>query len=244
MNSDLADEIQQEIKATSGNTEPRPEKRFHKHDEYISYGLYTADFWKIMKSYKSRILELQLEDRLDLAESLLSKHIGELGHAGIHVLALSVSELGPTHFSTLDEVLNDFRSWSHVDQFCGDVIKPLLAEYPAETLKLLEEWNQSHNRFKRRASVVTFTRGVAASGQFTDQALELCNNLISDPEDIVQKGVGWALKDNLRASPERVKKYVKELRSMGVSSTITLYAIRDLEGEERQEFLSIKKTRQ
>lgn len=243
MNPDLASEIHQEIQVTSGNIKPRPERRFHKHDEYISYGLYTADFWKIMKSYKPQILKLPVEERLVLAENLLSEHIGELGHAGIHVLALSINEIEPAHFSRYDNVLDDFRSWSHVDHFCADVIKPLLEKYPTETLKLLKEWNQSLNRFKRRASVVVFTRGVAASGQFTDEALKLCDNLIWDPEDIVQKGVGWALKDNLRSSPERVKAYVKDLRSQGVPSTITLYAIRDLKGEERQEMLSIKKTR-
>jgi 3-methyladenine DNA glycosylase AlkD len=194
-----------------------------------------------MKAFKTRILALELEDRLELSDSLLTEHIGELGHAGIHVLALSINELRPAHFSTFDKGLDNFRSWSHVDHFCGDVIKPLLMEYPTETLSLLEGWNQSPNRFKRRASAVAFTRGIASSGQFTDEALKLCDNLIWDPEDIVQKGVGWSLKDNLRSSPDRVKAYVKELRSMGVSSTITLYAIRDLKDEERKEILAIRK---
>ena len=43
-----------------------------------------------------------------------------------------------------------------------------------------------------------------------------------------------------RRHRERVLDYVKSLRRRGVSSTITLYAIRDLKGEERREVLSIK----
>ena len=241
MNPPIADEIHQAIKSAAEDREPQPERRFHKHDEYISYGLYTAEFWKIMKGFKPRILDLKLEERLDLAETLLAEHIGELGHAGIHVLALSVDEIKPAHFSRFNRMLDDFRSWSHVDHFCGDIIKPLLEKYHTVTLSLLEEWNQAPNRFKRRASVVAFTRGVGASGQYTDEVLRLCDNLIWDTEDIVRKGVGWALKDNLRSSPGRIKTYVKELRSKGVSSTITLYAIRDLKGEERQEILAVKK---
>jgi 3-methyladenine DNA glycosylase AlkD len=241
MKPSLAIEIEEAIRSAAEGRQPQPERRFHKHDEYISYGLYTADFWKIMKSFKTRVLALELDDRLVLAESLLAEHIGEFGHAGIHVLALSVNDLEPTNFSSLDKMMDDFRSWSHVDHYCTDVIKPLLFEYPGEILKLLEMWNQSSNRFKRRASVVAFTRGVASSGHYTDEALKLCENLIWDPEDIVQKGVGWALKDNMRTSPERVKIYIKKLRSMGVPSTITLYAIRDLKGEERQEILAVKK---
>lgn len=237
----LAIEIEEAIKSAAGDRRPQPERRFHKHDEYITYGLYTADFWKIMKSFKTRILAVELDDRLVLAESLLAEHIGEFGHAGIHVLALSANELEPSNFNCLDKVTDDFRSWSHVDHFCTDVIRPLLFEYPGEIQKLVEEWNQSPNRFKRRASVVTFTRGVASSGLYTDEVLKLCDYLIWDPEDIVQKGVGWALKDNMRSSPARVKTYVKRLRSMGVPSTITLYAIRDLKGEEREEILAVKK---
>jgi len=39
---------------------------------------------------------------------------------------------------------------------------------------------------------------------------------------------------------QKVPDSVKNLRRKGASSTITLYAIRDLKGEEREEILSIK----
>jgi len=47
----------------------------------------------------------------------------------------------------------------------------------------------------------------------------------------------------MRADKERVLEYVKSLRKRGVSSVITLYAIRDLKGKEREEVLEIKKGR-
>ena len=122
-----------------------------------------------------------------------------------------------------------------------EVIKPLLARYREDVMSLLEAWNRSSNRFKRRSSVVTFTRKVGESGEFTDEVLRLCENLIWDKEDIVQKGVGWALKDNLRSAPERILPYIEELRRKGVPSTITLYAIRDLKGAERDAILAVKK---
>jgi 3-methyladenine DNA glycosylase AlkD len=69
----------------------------------------------------------------------------------------------------------------------------------------------------------------------------LCEKLIWDKEDIVQKGVGWALKDNLRSAPDRVLPYIKDLRQRGVPATITLYAIRDLKGAKRKEILAARK---
>jgi 3-methyladenine DNA glycosylase AlkD len=130
-----------------------------------------------------------------------------------------------------------FTGWSHVDDFCIAVHQPLLLAHRPETLALLERWNRSPNRWKRRASVVAFVRKVGESGQFTDDALRLCEALVGDPEDLVQKGVGWALKDVMRGDRERVLAYVKELRRRGVPSTITLYAIRDLPGAEREKLL-------
>jgi 3-methyladenine DNA glycosylase AlkD len=114
-----------------------------------------------------------------------------------------------------------------------------LLSYPKEVLKILRRWNTAESLWKRRASVVAFTRRVGASGKFTDEALSLCDNLVWDMEDYVRKGVGWALKDLMRGDKEKVLKYVKELRRKGVSAVITLYAIRDLEGKERKEVLNI-----
>jgi 3-methyladenine DNA glycosylase AlkD len=240
MRNSLIYDLRRTIETAARCNKPEPERRFHKHDEYLSYGLKTPDFREIMKRFRPRVMRLSLRRRLDMAALLLSEHIGELGHAGIHIVALSVDELRSQHLSTLDGLVEDFRSWSHVDHFCGDVMQPLLVRYPKETLALLKEWNHAPIRWKRRASVVTFTRRIARSAGFVDEALELCENLIRDKEDIVLKGVGWALKDNLRWAPERVLPYVKDLRRRGVPSTITLYAIRALKGPERRAILRLK----
>lgn len=134
-------------------------------------------------------------------------------------------------------------NWAETDWFCIRVVQPLLRKFPKETMSLLRKWNSSKSLWKRRASVVAFTRKIGISGKFTHEVLELCDNLIWDSEDMVRKGVGWALKDNMRGAKKRVLDYVKSLRRKGVSSTITLYAIRDLKGKEREEVLKIKPSR-
>jgi 3-methyladenine DNA glycosylase AlkD len=178
---------------------------------------------------------------MDLAFKFLQEHVGELGHVGLHIITLSVKDLGPKHLAYLDGLPEHFRSWSHVDHLSLGVMQPLLWRYRKETLELLEEWSRSPIRWKRRASVVTFVRKIAESGEFTKEVIHLCENLIWDDEDIVQKGVGWALKDNLRSAPDRILPFIKDLRRQGVSSTITLYAIRDLRGVKRQEVLAVKR---
>lgn len=221
-----------------GRTTPVPERRFHKDEEYLVYGVPTPEFRHIMRSFHSRILSLSLRDRLSLARSLLETHIGEPGHAGIYILALSAESLQPRHFGTLDRCVENFRSWSHVDHLALEVMRHLLWNYPGETLTLLECWSRSPLRWKRRASVVTFTRKLAESGRFTGHALRLCKSLAHDTDDLVRKGVGWALKDAMRYAPEKVLRLIKDLKRQNASSTIILYALRGQSEQIRREVLS------
>lgn len=217
------------------------------HPEPVNaYGIRVSRMRDVFKSKVSDIAGLSLDDRLALAKLLLESHIEEEGHIGLGVLRLGVEQLTPEHFASIDELLDDFCTWTEVDDFAsgnGSITANLLARYPRETVRLHETWVRSSNMWKRRTSVVTFTRKTAADGKHVDEALRFCETLMRDPEDLVQKAVGWALKDTMRAGPaakRRVVALVKRMRREGIPSTITLYAIRDLKGAEREAILKIK----
>jgi len=235
----LVAEIGAAVEAAS-HRPPEPDRKFNKDDEFIAYGLTTPVWRSVMRPFRARLVALSVDERLDLAARLFAAHIGELGHSGIYALALGARELGPEHLERLDRIADGFTGWSHVDDFCIAVLQPLLLNQREPTIALLERWNASPNRWKRRSSVVAFVRKVGESGAFTEEALRLCENLVWDKEDLVQKGVGWALKDVMRGAPEQVLEYVKELRRRGVPAVITLYAIRDLKGEQRRDALGVR----
>lgn len=231
------------VKELEERADPRIASRkrsmWHKEPGYRSYGIRTPELRELIKGYRDRFNRLGLGERFELARRFYKSGFSEQAAIGNALLELSVRDITPAQFDFLDDVTGYFNNWATTDWFCIRVLQPLLRRYPKETLRLLRKWNGSESMWRRRASVVAFTRKIGASGEFTDEALELCDNLIWDEEDLVQKGVGWALKDNLRGSKEKVLDYVKALRRKGVSSTITLYAIRDLRDMER-EVLKIK----
>ncbi|MDD3301901.1 MAG: DNA alkylation repair protein [Patescibacteria group bacterium] len=215
-------------------------KKYHKYDGYESWGLSSPEFAKVMKKYKKTILDLNCDEILELSKMLYKIKIGEFIFAGTFVLENRLDCLDKKWLPFFDEVLEYFISWGTIDDFCIDVLQPVLLKYPKETLRFLKKWNQSKNMWKRRTSVVAFVRKIGESGKFTDEALVLCENLIWAEEDMVQKGVGWCLKDIMRGDKKKVFDYVKKLRKRGVPATITLYAIRNLKGKERSEILKIK----
>lgn len=208
--------------------------------DYKSYGVEGTEKTELIKNYLDRFRQLSLQERFELIKMLYASNISEQVDFGDTILELSVEHLSPAHYDFLDDIGEYLSNWAETDWFCSQVLKPLLRKYSRDTLNLLRRWNSAKSLWKRRASVVTFTRKMGESGEFTDEALELCDNLIWDKEDYVRKGVGWALKDNMRSDKKRVLEYVKSLRRKGVSSVITLYAIRDLKGKEREELLKIK----
>lgn len=214
-----------------------------------AYGLTAGRTRDIFVRRIADVAPLDPDARLALAKLLLKSHYEEEGHIALGVLRMSVDHLTPKRFGTLDALLDDFCTWTEVDDFAtgkGGITAILLSRYPAETLRLHEQWVTSPNMWKRRTSVVTFTRKTAADGAYVDETLRFCEALMHDPEDLVQKGVGWALKDTIRAGPaakRRVLALVKRMRRDGLPSTITLYAIRDLRGAERAAILEIKAKR-
>ena len=228
---------------------PRVKRRVGHPVPVEAYGLTVGRMRKVFVRRIGDVAALDLDARLELATLLLKSHYEEEGHIALGVLRMSVDQLTPEHFGTLDALLDDFCTWTEVDDFAtgkGSITAPLLSRYPEETLRLHEQWNSSANMWKRRTSVVTFTRKTASDGDYVDETLRFCEALMHDTEDLVQKGVGWALKDTIRAGPaakRRVLALVKRMRREGLPSVITLYAIRDLKGAERAAILNIKPKR-
>ncbi len=236
--NNLYKEIIAKLRCNGNKKRTISNKRFHKY-EIHELGVEAKVRDKILKQFTVNLKELGCEKALTLVRKLHSTRIEEFAMAGNYVLKIKSDCIGPKQLSYLDKNLNYFRSWSTIDNFCIDVLQPILVKFPKKTIELLKKWNKSKNMWKRRASVATFTRKIGESGKFTDIVLEFCNNLINDNNDLVRKGVGWALKDNVRGNKKKVIAYIKKLRKNKVNSIIILYAIRDLKNTEKKEILNI-----
>lgn len=245
-------ELHNQIAGALEEAAGRPATTAHAHaqrEPITFYGVPPEAWSDLRRRWRRPFAELSVADRLALAKLLLASHIEEQGYLALAVLRAGLQDLSPATFEELDRLVDDFCSWSMTDDFASgkaSITWHLLQRYPTETLNLLRRWVSSPNRWKRRATVITFTRAVAASGDFLDETLEFCQALQHDPDDLVQKGVGWALKDAMLAGPgaqRRVIALVKRMRRAGVPSTVTLYAIRRLKGEERDAVLKVTAAR-
>lgn len=173
----------------------------------------------------NKLYDTEMEEAIIFANALLGKNYNNYSKKQIEVILKLVEKL---------------ISWSTTDDFCMFLSQKFFCKYPKLVIPIIKKWNTSSKIWVKRSSVVTLTRKVGASGIYTDLILKLCQNLLNDENDLVQKAIGWCLKDCLKGDQKQIVEFVKNLRNQGVSSVITLYAIRDLKGYLRQEILACK----
>ena len=221
-----------------GTQSPYPADANEPDPRYKSYGVRAAGKKEIITKYRKVIKALAQEQQIELATKLMKSEYGEQQSVALFILEGFTDYYSPDKFKELDTLIRCIRGWSKVDSFTGSLLRDVLFNHPNELIELVKVWNKDEDMWLKRTSVVLFTRKVAKSGKFTDVALELCDNLIFDSEDLVLKGVGWSLKDLMKVDKKRILNYVLELRRKEVSSIVTLYAIKDLKGQERSDFLA------
>jgi 3-methyladenine DNA glycosylase AlkD len=75
-----------------------------------------------------------------------------------------------------------------------------------------------------------------------DEAYAVATRLRSDPEDLIQKAVGWMLRESGKADPARLERY---LRSNGhlLARTTVRYAIERFPREKRRALLEATRPR-
>lgn len=97
----------------------------------------------------------------------------------------------------------------------------------------LKCWTRSENRWMRRAAAVSLIVP-AKHGKFLHEALGIAELLLTDSDDMVQKGYGWLLKEASRKHTEEVFAFVMKNKKE-MPRTALRYAIelmpKDLKAE-------------
>ena len=113
-------------------------------------------------------------------------------------------------------------NWAHDDGLCCQLIGPLLEENP-ELVSKVKVWTGSKNRWKRRAAAVSFVVP-GGHGKFLRDIFDVAEKLLTDEDDLVQKGYGWMLKVASKKHRKEVFDFViKHKKSM--PRTALRYAI-------------------
>ena len=87
----------------------------------------------------------------------------------------------------------------------------MMAAKPSR-VKAVFRWAKSRDRWHRRAACVALIRGARAKMFFYPEIVRLSEVLLNDPDDMVQKGLGWLLRETAKYDPKRTVPYLMKIR--------------------------------
>lgn len=181
-------------------------QRFFK-DPINTYGMKSKDIGIISKKYFELIKNLSKEEMCRLCEALFKSDMYEEFMIAANWIQKRDREFISGDIVLYENWINKYvNNWAKCDVFCNHSVGSLIDRYP-KLIKYLKKWSKSKNLWMRRASAVSLIIP-AKNGLFLDDVFEICDILLEDQEDMVQKGYGWLLKVASEKNLEPIFNYV------------------------------------
>ena len=224
--------IRKELVAKADPEIQKTSQRFFKED-IVCYGMKTATVIAIAKKHWKEVKSRPKPEIFALCEDLYqSGYMEESFIVSNWAHALS-GRYEREDLAVFRRWIDTYiTNWASCDGFCNHTMGDFIGQYPEYTDEL-KRWTQSKNRWMRRAAAVSLIVP-AKQGKFLKESIEIADMLLTDSDDMVQKGYGWLLKEASRKHTDEVFSYVmKNKRRM--PRTALRYAIelmpRDLKAE-------------
>lgn len=215
-------DIRQELESHADPDLKKTSQRFFK-EEIRCYGMKTATVIAIAKKNWKIVKERPKPEIFALCEELYqSGYIEESFIVSNWAHALSGKYEKEDLVVFRHWIDTYITNWASCDGFCNHTMGDFIEQYP-EYIDELKRWTQSENRWMRRAAAVSLIVP-AKHGKFLNESMEIANFLLTDGDDMVQKGYGWLLKEASRKHTDEIFSYVMKNRKE-MPRTALRYAI-------------------
>lgn len=152
-----------------------------------------------------------LQRALALTEELLATGYLDAASVGLRILDRFRRKIAAEHFQLFDGWVDYLNNWASTDHFTTHQVSECIRDDPSLVEQLID-WTGSENRWRRRASAVTMVP-IARKGDMLTDVFRIADQLMLDTDDMVQKGVGWMLKEASREHPEEIHRYLLEWKT-------------------------------
>jgi 3-methyladenine DNA glycosylase AlkD len=206
-------------------------QRFFK-EKVIYHGVKTDTVRKIAQQYFKDIEPLNKKEIFALCEELLKSDYNEEAAIAFEWSYFLREQFEPGDFAIFEGWLKKYvNNWAKCDSLCNHTIGAMVEKYP-QFIEKLKQWAKSDNRWLKRAAAVTLIIP-AKQGKFLKDIFEITNILLTDPDDLVQKGYGWLLKEASIMHQAEVLGYVVRNKKL-MPRTALRYAIERMPRDLKQ----------
>jgi 3-methyladenine DNA glycosylase AlkD len=208
--ADIAAQIRSSLRE-GGSAEHAAGVQWFFKEEIKSHGWYTGDLRRAMRRCRRDISrEHDFNFLVDVADKLFCGPILEEKIAAVFLLEKMDAHFTDREFRLFEAWLDRISSWADHDGLVHYLIAPMLAANPAR-VKDVFRWAKSRDRWHRRAACVALIRAARAKMLFPE-IMKLSNSLLADEDDMVQKGLGWLLRETAKFDAKRTVPYLMKIR--------------------------------
>ncbi len=196
----------------NGGSAPHTEEvqRFFKH-EVQSRGWYTGELRKVAMRFRRTIIaENGLPFLLQVADQLFRGEVLEEKIFAVVMLQGTVEHFGKAEFKLFESWLNRVTAWADHDALVHYLIGPMIAANDA-FLSRPPRWAKSRKRWHQRAAAVSLIHSTRQHKNFGD-IQRITEMLLTSDDDMVQKGLGWLLREAAKANPKQTVEYLMTVR--------------------------------
>lgn len=161
----------------------------------------------ITDKYFKLLNDWSYEEFIQLSEKLLKDGYLEENAVAFGLIEHLSDKFTEKSFFLFESWLNKYVSnWANCDQLSNHLIGDVVIKY-SKFIDNLLEWTKSKNRWVRRSSAVSLIIP-AKNGMLLKEVFKISDRLMKDEDEMVQKGVGWLLKEASRKHEKEVVKYL------------------------------------
>jgi len=181
-------------------------------DAIKSHGWRTGNLRRAIRNLRKEILrERDFDFLVKVADELFSSRVLEEKVAAVFLLEDLDAQFTDREFQLFEDWLDRISSWADHDGLVHYLIAPSILAKPAR-MKNVFAWAKSPRRWHRRAACVALIRG-ARKKMFFPEIVKLSDCLLADSDDMVQKGLGWLLRETAKFDAKRSVPYLMKIRA-------------------------------
>jgi len=180
-------------------------------EQVKSRGWYTAELRKVAVRFRRTIVaESGLPFLVQVADQLFRGDVLEEKIFAVVMLEGIVGDLGPREFKLFESWLDRIGTWADHDGLVHYLLGPMIAADP-RYLSRPPRWAKRKSRWHQRAAAVSLIHSTRQHKNF-DYVQRITELLLASDDDMVQKGLGWLLREAAKFNREQTVAYLMTIR--------------------------------
>lgn len=200
-----------EVLADLGSSERREKMSSYAPTRQKTLGVTNPDIKQVLKELRSSYPDWGPADWIDLCKSLVTMEVFECQVLAFEMIGRDRKLLDALRFKDLKDLGQNLDNWASVDHYSVGIFGVLWGKgivRDEHIHKLLESVNFWDRRVAVVSTVALNLKSRGGKGD-TGRTIAVCERVVDDHQDMIQKALSWALRELSKRDRESVRSFLE-----------------------------------